>query len=109
MGTANNNSATSWTSWKEQVAHISAQLEELKAWSDSQHRLLHTRLDTQIAELQSEIKQLESEMAAGTSNEYVGRISRQLEELTAKGDAVYDLLLAVLAQRSQKVDADARH
>lgn len=105
MGTTDNN----MRSWKQHVARISAQIEELKVWSYSQHRLLRSSLDAQIVELQSEITLLESEIAAGTSNEYAGKIARQIEELTAKGDAVYELLLAVLARRGDKVDDGIEH
>jgi hypothetical protein len=89
-------------SWSQRIAGISAQIEEMKAWLDSQERDLVSSLHAQIASLQAELGQLDFEIASGTSGVYANQLATQIEALRARGDAVYDLMLRDLAQRRSK-------
>ena len=92
-------------SWSEHIARISAQIDELKVWLDSEQRSLYSRLEAQIGSLQSEIaKLLDMEVASGTTGTYASQLAKQIEALRARGDAVYDLLLTELTEPSQRAE-----
>jgi len=82
------------------LEQVSIQVEELKVWSDAQLRLLQNRLHAQIAQLQSEIARMQSEPLVEGPGDYSARIETQLQQLAAKGDAVYDLIRRQLEQQS---------
>jgi hypothetical protein len=81
-------------SWSVELARIAAQLDELKARSDEEYRVLQADLDGQIKELQAALRALEVEVAAMRPDAYARRVAAQIEELKAKGDAAYDRLQA---------------
>lgn len=90
-------------SWSEHISRISTQIDELKAWLDSEQRSLYNRLAAQIGSLQSEIaKLLDMEVASGATGGYANQLAEQIEALRARGDAVYDLLLTELTENSQR-------
>jgi hypothetical protein len=93
-------------SWSEHIARISAQIEELKVWLDSEQRSLYSRLEAQIGSLQSEIgKLLDMEVASGTTSAYANQLAAQIEALRVRGDAVYDLLLSELSDHSYRAES----
>ena len=94
-------------SWSQRIAGISAQIEEMKVWLESQERDLVSSMHAQIASLQSELAKLELEIAAGTSGAHANHLATQIEALRARGDAVYDLLLRELSQRHQTEPSQA--
>ncbi len=98
MGTVDQNTA----SLQLRLRQVSARIEQLKIWSDAQLQVLQTQLNTQIAELQIEIAKLQSESPAPGTTDYAARIEAQLQELSAKGDAVYDLLRGTAAGTSDR-------
>ncbi|MGE5335086.1 MAG: hypothetical protein ACM3N4_10335 [Nitrososphaerota archaeon] len=83
--------------WRITIAVIEARIEDLKARSDTEYQALHRRLDTQIAELQRELKKLAAEVAMAGPDAYMQSVSAQLDDLKAKGDAAYELLQSTLA------------
>ena len=94
-------------SWSQRIAGISAQIEEMKVWLDSQERDLVSSLHTQIANLQAELAKLEFEIGAGTNGAYANHLASQIEALRARGDAVYDLMLRELSQRHRSESSQA--
>ena len=94
-------------SWSQRIAAISAQIEEMKVWLDSQERDLVSNLHTQISSLQAELGKLEFEIAAGNSGMYANHLATQIEALRARGDAVYDLMLRELSQRHRTESSQA--
>jgi len=94
-------------SWSQRIAGISAQIEEMKVWLDSQERDLVSSLHAQIASLQGELGKLEFEIAAGTTGVYANQLATQIEALRARGDAVYDLMLRELSQRQRSESSQA--
>jgi hypothetical protein len=94
-------------SWSQRIAGISAQIEEMKVWLDSQERDLVSTMHAQIASLQSELAKLEFEVAAGSVGGSANHLATQIEALRARGDAVYDLLLRELSQRHRAESSQA--
>jgi DNA-binding FrmR family transcriptional regulator len=94
-------------SWSHRIAGISAQIEEMKVWLESQERELVSSLHTQIASLQAELEKLELEIASGSGGVYANHVATQIEALRARGDAVYDLMLRELSQRKQTGSSQA--
>jgi hypothetical protein len=94
-------------SWSQRIAGISAQIEEMKAWLESQERDLVSSLHAQIASLQAELGQLDFEIASGPSGVYANQLATQIEALRARGDAVYDLMLRDLSQRRRSESSQA--
>jgi hypothetical protein len=80
--------------WRVELARIANQLDDLKARSDEEYRVLHGILDAQIAELQASLRKLEDEVVSMRPEAYARRIAAQIEDLKAKGDAAYDRLQA---------------
>ncbi|HEX9415016.1 MAG TPA: hypothetical protein VF916_16050 [Ktedonobacterales bacterium] len=81
-------------SWRVELAHIVAQLDELKARSDEEYRVLHAVLDAQIEDLQAALRKLETQVDAVCPDAFAKKVAEQIEELKAKGDAAYDRLQA---------------
>jgi hypothetical protein len=93
-------------SWSEHIARISAQIDDLKVWLDSEQRSLYNRLEAQIGSLQSEIaKLMDMEVASGTTGAYANQLALQIEALRARGDAVYNLLLSELSEHGQRTES----
>jgi hypothetical protein len=88
--------ASSITSRRQRLAHVLSQMEEIKLWSDAQIRALEAGFYNRIAELEVEIHALESRSPEDGDHDYSGAIAGKLEELAARGDAVYDLLVSML-------------
>jgi hypothetical protein len=88
--------ASSVSSRRLRLAHILSQMEEIKLWSDAQIQMLQAGFYSRIAELEVEIHALESRSPEDGDHDYVGALAGKLEELAARGDAVYDLLVSML-------------
>lgn len=84
------------------MERVSAQIEELKLWSDAELARLRSRLHAQIGRLQTEVAQLHVESPAESTTDYAARIEAQLTELAAKGDSVYELLRSSLEKAVDK-------
>ncbi len=87
---------------KLRMERVSAQIEELKLWSDAELARLRSRLHAQIGRLQTEVAQLHVESPAESTTDYAARIEAQLTELAAKGDSVYELLRSSLEKAVDK-------
>jgi len=81
---------------RERLAYILSQIEQIKLWSDAQIHMLQAGLYSRIAELEVEIRALESRSPEDGDQDYSGAIAARLQELAARGDAVYDLLISML-------------
>ncbi len=79
-------------SWEGKLARITAQLDDLRARSDEEYRVLHSELDRQIADLRATLHRLEARVEAMQPDAYAKRVAEQIEELKAKGDAAYERL-----------------
>jgi hypothetical protein len=84
------------SSRRQRLAHILSQVEEIKLWSDAQIHTLQAGFYSRIAELEVEIHTLESRSPEDGDHDYSGTIAGKLQELAARGDAVYDLLVSML-------------
>jgi hypothetical protein len=82
--------------WAQEIARIAAHIEELKVWCDKECRLLRANVNTQIADLQADVRRLKADVAAAGPDAYALKISAQIEELTLKGDTAYKWLHAYL-------------
>jgi len=82
--------------WQGAIAICETRIEDLKVRYDAEFRRLHTRLDSRVAELQSELKKLAAMVERDVPDAHARRIAGQLDELRAKSDAAYDLLQATL-------------
>lgn len=96
------------TRWRETIARIADQIDDLKARIESESRLLHTKLSAEIAMLQADLRTVEAEVAAAGPDSYARQITAHIEELRAKGDAAYDLLQANMATQLDPTDAEIR-
>jgi hypothetical protein len=88
--------ASSVSSRRQRLAHILSHLEDIKLWSDAQIQTLQAEFYSRIAELEVEIHALQCRSPEDGDHDYSGAISGKLEELAARGDAVYDLLVSML-------------
>jgi hypothetical protein len=88
--------ASGVSSRRQRLAHILSQMEEIKQWSDAQIHTLQAAFCSRIAELEVEIHMLESRSPEDGDHDYSGTIAGKLQELAARGDAVYDLLVSML-------------
>lgn len=89
------------TALRLRLDQVSAHLEELKLWSDTQLHLMQSRLHTQFARLQVEVAELQSVAPLPGSADYATRLEAQLRQLADRGDAVYALLRGHLDPESQ--------
>lgn len=93
MGT----NAEQWQAhWSEEIARLGARIAELQARADAEYYDLRASLDAQIAVLQGDLRKLEAAVAVGM-DAYARKIEAQITELSAKGDAAYDVLRAATA------------
>ena len=92
------------SSWKQQLAHISAQIDGLRAWFEREQRALSSGVSTQLGQLAAEIHRLEAEPASSGSSQHAGKVAAQIEALQARGDLAYDLLLAASAERGKQCE-----
>jgi hypothetical protein len=102
---------SSLSSRRQHLAHILTQMEEIKRWSDAQIHTLQAGIYSRIAELEVEIHALESRSPEEGGHDYSGAIAGTLQELAARGDAVYDLLVGMLpdAGRSRAPSGGMNH
>lgn len=94
--------------WREAIARIATQIDDLKARIDTESRTLYTKLSTEIAVLQADLRNLQVEVSATGPDYYVRQIAEQIEELRAKGDAAYDMLQTSMATQLDPADAEIR-
>ena len=90
------------SSWKQQVAHISAQIEGLRAWFEREQRALSSGVSTRLGQLAAEIHKLETEQASSGTALHASKLAAEIEALKARGDLAYDLLLAASIERSKQ-------
>jgi hypothetical protein len=88
---------------RHRLARLQSQLEELRLWSEAELQTLQAGLSARISELEGEIHRLESRTPSEGDHDYPGKIARQLQELAARGDAVYGLLVTTLAESSDRL------
>jgi hypothetical protein len=86
----------STSSRRQRLARILSQMEQIKQWSDAQIHTLQDGFYSRIAELEVEIHALESRSPKDVDHDYTSAIAGKLQELAARGDAVYDLLVSML-------------
>jgi hypothetical protein len=96
MNTQNLSDAAAWS---QEIARITARIDQLKSWFERECQLLQTNLDIQIAEVRNDLTRLQAEVAAAQPGAYALKVAVQIEELKAKGDAAYEQLLAQFAAR----------
>jgi hypothetical protein len=90
------NGNTGTSARRERLAYILSQIAQIKLWSDAQIQVLQAGLYSRIAELEVEIRALVSQSPEDGDYDYSGAIAAKLQELAARGDAVYDLLVSML-------------
>ena len=90
------------SSWKQQLAHVSAQIEGLRAWFEREQRALSSGVSAQLGQLAAEIHKLETEPASSGAAQHASKLAEQIEALKARGDLAYDLLLAASIERSKQ-------
>jgi hypothetical protein len=90
------------SSWKQQLAHVSAQIEGLRAWFEREQRALSSGVSARLGQLAAEIHKLETEPASSGTALHASRLAAQIEALKARGDLAYDLLLAASIERSKQ-------
>jgi capsule polysaccharide export protein KpsE/RkpR len=90
------------SSWKQQVAHVSAQIEGLRAWFEREQRALSSGVSARLGQLAAEIHKLETEQASSGTALHASKLAAQIEALKARGDLAYDLLLAASIERSKQ-------
>jgi hypothetical protein len=91
------------SSSRQRLARLLSQLEELRLWSEAELQTLQAGLSARISELEGEIHRLESRAPSEGDHDVPGKIARQLQELAARGDAVYGLLVTTLAESSDRL------
>lgn len=94
--------------WRADLARIAAQIDDLQARVDSESRMLHASLSAKVAELQSDLGKLEAEVDATGADTHVRQIAVQIAELSAKGDAAYQLLQTGVAVQLDPTEAEIR-
>lgn len=95
-------SADDLSSWKQQLAHVSAQIEGLRAWFEREQRALSSGVSAQLGQLATEIHRLETEPVSSGTAQHASELAAQIEALKAKGDLAYDLLLTASNERSKQ-------
>ncbi len=94
--------------WSADLLRIAAQIEDLKARIESESRQVYASLSAEVAALQSELERLEAAVASDDEDVHARRIARQIEELSAKGDAAYQLLQAGPSAQFDPTEAEIR-
>lgn len=94
--------------WRADLARVAVQIDDLKARIDTESRMLHASLSAQIADLQADLEKLESEVDAAGADTHVRQIAVQIAELSAKGDAAYQLLQAEMTVHLDPTEAEIR-
>jgi hypothetical protein len=89
-------------SWKQQLTHVSAQIEGLRSWFEKEQRALSAGVSARLGQLTAEIHKLETEPASSGTAQHASKLTAQIEALKARGDLAYDLLLAVSIERSKQ-------
>jgi hypothetical protein len=97
-----------WARWRADLARIAAQIDDLKARIDTESRTLHASLSAKVTELQFDLEKLEAEMDAAVGDSHVRQIAVQIAELSAKGDAAYQLLQTEMAVQLDPTEAEIR-
>lgn len=94
--------------WRADLVRIAAQLDDLKSRIDIESQMLHASLSAKVAELQADLKRLDAEVEAVGADTHVRQIAVQIAELSAKGDAAYQLLKSEMADHLDPTEAEIR-
>ena len=62
------------SSWKQQLAHVSAQIEGLRAWFEREQRALSSGVSVQLGQLAAEIHKLETEPASSGTAQHASDV-----------------------------------
>ena len=90
------------SSWQQQVAHVSAQIDGLRAWFEREQRALSSGVSARLGQLAAETHKLEIEPASSGTALHASKLAAQIEALKARGDLAYDHLLAASHERSKQ-------
>jgi hypothetical protein len=91
--------------WHDELVHLKVEIETLKAQMESGFQELYHQLNTHIATIEKDVRQLETQAASTVFDDpHVSKIEAQIEQLRAQGDAAYDLLQARLGHEPDPVD-----
>jgi hypothetical protein len=94
--------------WRVDLARIAVRIEELKAGIETVLLMLQSELTEEIAALQSDMEKLEADMDAAGADTYVRQVAGRIRELSAMGDAAYQLLQASIVTPRDPTDAEIR-
>jgi predicted nucleic acid-binding Zn-ribbon protein len=100
--------ATGFQPWEERIAHIAAEIEELKARVRTECLLAHARLDERVSAVETELRSLREQVASIESGGYARWMEAQLADLKAQGDAAYDLLQATVLPRTDPTEQEIK-
>jgi hypothetical protein len=87
--------------WAQEIARISARIDELKDWSEQENRLLQANIEAQLVDLRRDLRRLKAEVAAAGPDAYALKIAAQIAELNVKGDLAYKQLQDNLSNASE--------
>lgn len=94
--------------WRADLARIAAQIDDLRGRIDAESRQLEASLSARVNTLQAELEKLEGEVDAEDADAHVRQIAVQIAELSAKGEAAYQLLQTELAVSLDPTEAEIR-
>lgn len=94
--------------WRGTIARIAAQIDDLKVRIEIESRTLYTKLSAEIAALQADLRNLQTEVSATGPDMYARQIAARIEELRARGDAAYDLLQTGFPPQLDPADVEIR-
>lgn len=94
--------------WRADLSRIAGQIDDLKVRIDAQSQQLYDSLSAEVAALQSDLAQLEGEVEASGSDAHARQIAAQIEKLSAKGDAAYQLLQSGQVEQIDPTDAEIK-
>lgn len=89
--------------WRAELARIAAQLDDLRARSDEEYRMLHADLNAQIAEIRVALHQMQADVTSLRPDAYAQRVAAQIAELKAKGDAAYERLQTITPDTTDQI------
>src|SRR5215469_9310361 len=92
--------------WRLDLARIATRIFDLQARLEAESRMLYASLATEVTGLQADLHRLQAEILATSGDTHVRQVAVQVEELSAQGDAVYQLLKAGMAVLLDSTDTE---